>query len=106
MSTSTSIAANDTYGDMVEMGMRDPSKVTLYALQNAASVAGLMLTAECMMAELPQGVQPTPDTRVAHGYSPEIIQAVAGTSGVRRGPSHALRATITISRLNRRGASR
>jgi chaperonin GroEL len=45
-------AANDTYGDMVEMGVLDPTKVTRYALQNAASVAGLMLTTECMVAEL------------------------------------------------------
>jgi len=47
-------AANDTYGDMVEMGVLDPTKVTRYALQNAASVAGLMLTTECMVAELPK----------------------------------------------------
>jgi chaperonin GroEL len=38
---------------MVEMGALDPTKVTRYALQNAASVAGLMLTTECMMAEMP-----------------------------------------------------
>ena len=47
-------AANETYGDMVEMGVLDPTKVTRYALQNAASVAGLMLTTECMIAELPK----------------------------------------------------
>jgi len=47
-------AANDTYGDMVEMGVLDPTKVTRSALQNAASVAGLMLTTECMVAELPK----------------------------------------------------
>ncbi|HQR61242.1 MAG TPA: TCP-1/cpn60 chaperonin family protein, partial [Methylophilaceae bacterium] len=47
-------AANDTYGDMVEMGVLDPTKVTRYALQNAASVAGLMLTTDCMVAELPK----------------------------------------------------
>ncbi|MHB9101210.1 MAG: chaperonin GroEL [Sulfuricella sp.] len=47
-------AANDTYGDMVEMGVLDPTKVTRYALQNAASVAGLMLTTECMVAEMPK----------------------------------------------------
>ena len=37
-------AANDTYGDMIEMGILDPTKVTRMALQNAASVASLMLT--------------------------------------------------------------
>jgi chaperonin GroEL len=47
-------AASDTYGDMIEMGILDPTKVTRSALQNAASVAGLMITTECMVAELPQ----------------------------------------------------
>ncbi|GAB2903879.1 chaperonin GroEL [Uliginosibacterium flavum] len=45
-------AANGTYGDMVEMGVLDPTKVTRTALQNAASVASLMLTTDCMVAEL------------------------------------------------------
>jgi chaperonin GroEL len=44
-------AANGTYGDMIEMGVLDPTKVTRTALQNAASVAGLMLTTECMVAD-------------------------------------------------------
>ncbi len=47
-------AANETYGDMVEMGVLDPTKVTRSALQHAASVAGLMLTTDCMVAELPK----------------------------------------------------
>ncbi|HWR91522.1 MAG TPA: chaperonin GroEL, partial [Desulfobacterales bacterium] len=47
-------AANDTYGDMIEMGILDPTKVTRTALQNAASVASLMLTTECMIAEAPK----------------------------------------------------
>ncbi|MEE9357982.1 chaperonin GroEL [Candidatus Vondammii sp. HM_W22] len=47
-------AANDTYGDMVEMGILDPTKVTRIALQNAASVAGLMITTEAMVADEPQ----------------------------------------------------
>ncbi len=47
-------AATGEYGDMVEMGILDPTKVTRTALQNAASIAGLMLTTECMVAELPQ----------------------------------------------------
>ena len=47
-------AANDTYGDMIEMGILDPTKVTRTALQNAASVASLMLTTECMVAESPK----------------------------------------------------
>jgi chaperonin GroEL len=44
-------ASNGEYGDMVEMGILDPTKVTRSALQNAASVAGLMITTECMVAE-------------------------------------------------------
>ena len=47
-------AANDTYGDMIEMGILDPTKVTRTALQNAASVASLMLTTECMVSESPK----------------------------------------------------
>ncbi|MBI5330682.1 MAG: chaperonin GroEL [Betaproteobacteria bacterium] len=45
-------AATGEYGDMMEMGVLDPTKVTRTALQNAASVAGLMLTTDCMVADL------------------------------------------------------
>ena len=45
-------AATGEYGDMVEMGVLDPTKVTRTALQNAASIASLMLTTDCMVAEL------------------------------------------------------
>ena len=51
-------AANGQYGDMIEMGILDPTKVTRTALQNAASVAGLMLTTECMVAESPKEEAP------------------------------------------------
>ena len=47
-------AATDEYGDMLEMGVIDPTKVTRSALQNAASVAGLMLTTDCMITEVPE----------------------------------------------------
>ncbi|MDO6610651.1 chaperonin GroEL [Shewanella sp. 1_MG-2023] len=47
-------AGNDTYGDMLEMGILDPTKVTRSALQFAASIAGLMITTEAMVAEIPQ----------------------------------------------------
>jgi chaperonin GroEL len=53
-------AANDTYGDLVEMGVLDPTKVTRCALQNAASVAALMLTTDAMVAELPKEDTPAP----------------------------------------------
>ena len=47
-------AASGEYGDMLEMGVVDPTKVTRTALQNASSIAGLMLTTACMVAELPE----------------------------------------------------
>ena len=47
-------ASNETYGDMLEMGILDPTKVTRSALQFAASVAGLMLTTEAMITDTPQ----------------------------------------------------
>ncbi|MCP3023396.1 chaperonin GroEL [Cupriavidus basilensis] len=47
-------AATGEYGDLVEMGVLDPTKVTRTALQNAASVASLMLTTDCAVAELPK----------------------------------------------------
>jgi chaperonin GroEL len=47
-------AANGEYGDMVEFGILDPTKVTRTALQNAASIAGLMITTEAMVAEAPK----------------------------------------------------
>lgn len=51
-------AATGEYGDMIEMGILDPTKVTRTALQNAGSVAGLMLTTEAMVAELPKDDAP------------------------------------------------
>lgn len=51
-------AATGEYGDMVEMGVLDPAKVTRSALQHAASVAGLLLTTDCMVAELPKDDAP------------------------------------------------
>jgi chaperonin GroEL len=47
-------ASNDTYGDLVELGVLDPAKVTRSALQNAASVASLILTTDALVAELPE----------------------------------------------------
>jgi chaperonin GroEL len=51
-------AGNSTYGDMLEMGILDPTKVTRSALQFAASVAGLMLTTEAMITDAPQDSAP------------------------------------------------
>lgn len=47
-------AATGEYGDMVKMGIIDPTRVTRSALQNAASIAGLLITTECMIADLPK----------------------------------------------------
>ncbi len=54
-------AATGEYGDVVEMGILDPAKVTRSALQNAASVAGLMITTEAMITDLPQPEAAAPD---------------------------------------------
>ena len=51
-------AQTGEYGDMIAMGILDPTKVARTALQNAASVAGLMLTTECMIAEAPKEEAP------------------------------------------------
>jgi chaperonin GroEL len=51
-------AANGEYGDMIEFGILDPTKVTRTALQNAASIAGLMITTEAMVAEAPKKDEP------------------------------------------------
>ncbi|MBP3438881.1 MAG: chaperonin GroEL [Sutterella sp.] len=53
-------AQTGEYGDLVEMGVLDPTKVTRTALQNAASVAALILTTDCMVADLPQEEKPMP----------------------------------------------
>ena len=53
-------AANGEFGDMIEFGILDPTKVTRTALQNAASIAGLMITTEAMVAELPKKEEPMP----------------------------------------------
>jgi chaperonin GroEL len=47
-------AATEEYGDLIEMGILDPTKVTRTALQNAASIASLILTTDAMVAELPE----------------------------------------------------
>ena len=54
-------AASGEYGDMLEMGILDPAKVTRSALENAASVAGLMLTTECMITDAAEDKPSAPD---------------------------------------------
>ena len=54
-------AATEQYGDMLEMGILDPTKVTRSALQYAASIAGLMITTECMITDMPKKESAAPD---------------------------------------------
>ena len=54
-------AGSGEYGDMIEMGVLDPAKVTRSALQHAASISGLMLTTDCMIAEIPEEKPAMPD---------------------------------------------
>ncbi len=56
-------AATGQFGDMVELGILDPTKVTRTALQNAASIAGLVITTEAMVAEAPKKEE-------AHSHGP------------------------------------
>lgn len=51
-------AATEVYGNMIDMGILDPTKVTRSALQYAASIAGLMITTECMITDLPKEEKP------------------------------------------------
>ncbi|MEK6408561.1 MAG: chaperonin GroEL [Acidobacteriota bacterium] len=53
-------AETEEYGDMLAMGVVDPTKVTRYALQNAASIAGLLLTTEALVSELPEHEKEAP----------------------------------------------
>ena len=53
-------AATSEYGDMMAMGILDPTKVTRVALQNAGSIAGLMITTEAMVTEMPEDKPPMP----------------------------------------------
>ena len=58
-------AATGEYGDMIEMGILDPTKVTRSALEYAASIAGLMITTECMIADAPKKDEPAPNPAAA-----------------------------------------
>ncbi|PYP82776.1 MAG: molecular chaperone GroEL, partial [Blastocatellia bacterium AA13] len=51
-------AQTEEYGDMLKMGVVDPTKVTRSALQNAASIAGLLLTTEAVVADIPEKEKP------------------------------------------------
>jgi chaperonin GroEL len=59
--------ATGEYEDLVKAGVVDPKKVTRSALQNAASIAGLLLTTECLITELPEKDKPAPASGGGHG---------------------------------------
>jgi len=69
-------AATGEYGDMVMMGILDPTKVTRTALQNAASIAGLMITTECMLTELPKKEEGN------HGHGGGDMGGMGGMGGM------------------------
>ena len=71
-------AATEEYGNMIDFGILDPTKVTRSALQYAASVAGLMITTECMVTDLPKG--DAPDLGAACGMG-----GMGGMGGNERG---------------------
>jgi len=52
--------ATNEYEDLVKAGVVDPTKVTRAALQNASSIAGLLLTTECLITEVPEKEKPAP----------------------------------------------
>ena len=64
-------AGNESYGDMLEMGILDPTKVTRAALQHAASISGLMITTEAMITDIPQ-----------EGGAPAAAPDMSGMSGM------------------------
>jgi chaperonin GroEL len=60
--------ATGEYEDLVKAGVVDPTKVTRTALQNSASIAGLLLTTECMITEIPEKKEPAGGH--GHGHGP------------------------------------
>ncbi len=69
-------AGTGEYGDMIEMGILDPTKVTRTALQNAASIAGMMITTEAMVADAPD------DSPAAPGGMPPGMDGMGGMGGM------------------------
>ncbi len=69
-------AATGEFGDMIKMGILDPTKVSRTALQNAASVAGLMITTQAMVAEKPE------DDKHDHGPAMEDMAGMGGMGGM------------------------
>jgi chaperonin GroEL len=66
-------AGTEEYGDMLKMGILDPTKVTRVALQHAASISGLMITTEAMVTDAPQASSPMPDMGGMGGGMPGMM---------------------------------
>jgi len=66
-------AGTEVYGDMLEMGILDPTKVTRVALQHAASISGLMITTEAMITDVPQSGPAMPDMGGMGGGMPGMM---------------------------------
>lgn len=66
-------AAKDTYEDLLAAGIVDPTKVTRFALQNAASIAGMFLTTECVITDIPKKEEPA-----AHGHGGDMGIGMGG----------------------------
>jgi len=66
-------AGTEVYGDMLEMGILDPTKVTRAALQHAASISGLMITTEAMVTDVPQSGSAMPDMGGMGGGMPGMM---------------------------------
>jgi len=58
----------DKYTDLIKAGVVDPAKVTRTALQNAASIAALLLTTECLITDVPEDEKPMPDHGGGHDH--------------------------------------
>ena len=66
-------AGTEEFGDMLKMGILDPTKVTRVALQHAASISGLMITTEAMVTDIPQAASPMPDMGGMGGGMPGMM---------------------------------
>jgi chaperonin GroEL len=62
-------AATEEYGDLMAQGVIDPVKVTRSAVQNAASIAGMLLTTETLVVEKPEEEKPEADAGHSHGHT-------------------------------------
>ena len=83
-------AQNEQYVDMIEAGIVDPAKVVRTALQDAASVAGLLITTEAMVAEVPKDKPALPRCRAAAAWAAWTSKSGAASNHTERAASAAL----------------